>query len=100
RTASRRADRGLETVIPYQRPAQRFAPEEPDLPRTGARKLCQESAAGKPFVAGLDDAELVAVGVCEYDVTLLGELADVDVSGAESEQPCHRLLLVIERRAR
>jgi divalent metal cation (Fe/Co/Zn/Cd) transporter len=32
RAAMRRADRGLQTLIPDQRPAQRFAPEVPDLP--------------------------------------------------------------------
>ena len=33
-------------------------------------------------------------------MTLLRALADVDVPGAESERPCHRLLLVLEGRAR
>src|SRR5450755_3393406 len=32
RTAPRRADRSLQTLIPDQRPAQRFAPEVPGLP--------------------------------------------------------------------
>jgi hypothetical protein len=100
RTTPRRADRGLQTLIPDQRPAQRFAPEVPDLPRTGARKLSQESAAVKILVARLDHAELVAVGVGEHHMTLLRTLADVDVPGAELKRPCHRPLLVLQGRTR
>src|SRR5262249_53608830 len=77
-----------------------FAPERPDLLRTLARKRSDESAVGEEFVVRLDDAELVAFGVGEHDMTLLRALADVDVPGAESERPRHRLLLVIEGRAR
>ena len=100
RTAARRADRGLLVLVPDQRPAQRFAPEVPDLLRTVARKRSDESAVGEEVVARLDDAELVAFGVGEHDMTLLRALTDVDVPGAESERPRHRLLLVIEGRAR
>ena len=100
RTAARRANRGLLVLIPDQRPAQRFAPEVPDLLRTVARKRSDESAVGEEVVARLDDAELVAFGVCEHNMTLLRALTNVDVPGAESERPRHRLLLVLEGRAR
>src|SRR5258707_12536513 len=95
RTAARRANRGLLGLIPDQRPAQRFAPEVPDLLRTVARKRSDESAIGEEVVFRLDDAELVAFGVCEHNMTLLRALTDVDVPGAESERPRHRLLLVL-----
>src|SRR5215475_13397838 len=100
RTAVRRANSGLLVLIPDQRPAQRFAPEVPDLLRTVARKRSDESAVGEEVVVRLDDAELVAFGVCEHNMTLLRTLANVDVPGAERERPRHRLLLVLERRAR
>src|SRR5271166_6213392 len=98
RTAVWRANRGLLVLIPDQRPAQRFAPEVPDLPRTLAGKRSDEPAVGEEAVARLDDAELVALGVCEHDMALLRALADVDVPGAESQRPRHRLLLVLEAR--
>src|SRR5262245_19671377 len=100
RTAARRASRRLLVLIPDQRPAQRFAPEVPDLLRTVARKRADESAAREEVVVRLDDAELVAFGVCEHNMTLFRALTDVDVPGAESERPRHRLLLVLEGRAR
>src|SRR6266513_2488084 len=100
RTAARRANRGLEVPIPDQRPAQRFAPEVPDLLRTVARKRSDETAVGEEVVVRPDDAELVAFGICEHNMTLLRALTDVDVPGAESERPRHRLLLVLEGRAR
>ena len=99
RAALRRADRGLQALIPDQRPAHGLAPEVPGLPRTVARQLGEEPAAGQLLVARLDDAELVAFGVREHDMTLLRALADVDVPGAEAERPCHRLLLVLQGRA-
>jgi hypothetical protein len=100
RTAVRRANRGLLVLIPYQRPAQRFAPEVPGLLRTVARKRSDESAVGEEVVIRLDDAELVAFGVREHNMTVLGALTNVDVPGAELERPRHRLLLVLEGRAR
>src|SRR5260370_42669923 len=84
RTAVRRANRGLLVLIPDQRPAQRFAPEIPDLLRTFARKRSDESAVGEEVVVRLDDAELVAFGVCEHNMTLLLALTNVDVPGSES----------------
>src|SRR5258707_13241025 len=44
RTAPRRAHSGPLAPSPDQRPAQRFAPEVPDLLRTVARKRSDESA--------------------------------------------------------
>src|SRR3989337_2718508 len=100
RTTARRADRGLLVLVPDQRPAQRFAPEVPDVLRTVARKRPDESAVSKELVARLDDAELVALGVGEHHMILLWALTDVDVPGAEPERPGHRLPLVLEGRAR
>src|SRR5215468_6391415 len=100
RTAVGRADRGLLVLIPDQRPTQRRAPEVPDRLRTVARNLGQESAAGQELVARLYDAELIAFGVCQHDVTLLRALADIDVAAAELQRPRHRLLLVLEGCAR
>ena len=45
------------------------------------------AAVGEEVVARLDDAELVALGVGEHDVPLLGQLADVDVPATEGERP-------------
>src|SRR5689334_15705546 len=56
--AVRRADRGLLVLVPYQRPAQRLAPEVADLLRTVARERPDESAFGQEVVARLDHAEL------------------------------------------
>src|SRR5258708_5157052 len=95
RTAVRRANRGLLVLIPDQRPAERFAPEIPDLLRPVARERSDESAPGEEVVARPDDAELVAFGAREHDMTLLRALATVDVPGAEPERPRHRLLLVL-----
>src|SRR6266511_3016113 len=100
RTALRRANRGLLVLVPDQRPAQRLTPEVSDLLGTVGRKCSDESAVSKEVVARLDDAELIAFGVGEHHVTLLRALTDVDVPGAESERPRHRLLLVLEGRAR
>jgi HAMP domain-containing protein len=100
RTAVRRADRGLLVLVPDQRPAQRLAPEVPDLLRTVTRQRSDKPAVGKEVVAWLDDAELIALGVGEHDMLRVRTLTDVDVPGAESERPCHRLLLVLQRRAR
>src|SRR3954467_10899515 len=100
RTAVRRANRGLLVLVPDQRPAQRFAPEVPDLLRTVTRKRSDGPAVGEEGVVRLDDAELVAFGVCEHNMTLLRALTNVDVPGAELERPRHRLLLVLEGRAR
>src|SRR5260370_42189628 len=74
RTAARRANRGLLVLIPDQRPAQRFAPEVPGLPRTFGRERSDKSAVSKEAVARLDDAELVAFGVCEHNGTILWAL--------------------------
>src|SRR4051794_27648921 len=100
RTAARRADRGLLVLVPDQRPAQRLAPEVPDLLRTVARDRSEESAVSKEVVGWFDDAELVALGVGEHDVPLLRALTDVDVPGAKFQRPRHRLLLILKGRAR
>src|SRR5215510_7294403 len=100
RTAARRTNRGLLVLVPDQRPAQSFAPEVPDLLRAVARKRSDESAVGEEVVVGLDHAELVAFGVCEHNMSLLRALTDVDVPGPKSERPRHRVLLVLEGRAR
>src|SRR5918998_4969887 len=100
RAAVRRADRGLLVLVPDQRPAQRVAPEVPDLLRAVARERSDEPAVGEEAVARLDDAELVALGVGQHHMAFLRALTDVDVPGAESERPRHRLLLVLEGRAR
>src|SRR5438477_1651286 len=97
--AVRRADRGFFVLIPDQRPSERFAPEVPDLPRTVTRDRSETSAACEEGVVRLDDAELVAFGVGEHDVTLVRALTDVDVAGAELDQPRDRFLLVIDGRA-
>ena len=98
--AVRRADRGFFVLIPDQRPSERFAPEVPDLARTVARDRSETSAGGEEGVARLDDAELVAFGVGEHDMVVVGRLTDVDVAGAELDQPLDRFLLVVERRGR
>jgi len=85
RTAARRANRGLLVLIPDQRPAQRRAPEVPDLLRTVTRQRSDESTLGEEAVARLDDAELVAFGVGEHHVTLARALTNVDVPSAEGE---------------
>src|SRR5256885_12860209 len=71
-TAVRRADRGLLVLVPDQRPAQRLAPEVPDLLRTVARERADESAVGGEVVARLDDAELIGFGVGEHHEVLVG----------------------------
>ena len=99
-TTTRRANRRLLVLVPDQGPAKRLAPEVPDVLRAVARKRSYESAVGEETVARLDDAELVALGVCEHDVRRLGTLANLDVPPAEFERPRHRLLLVREGGAR
>ena len=100
RAAVRRANRGLLVLIPDQRPAQRFAPEVPDFLGTLTGKRSDESAVGEKLIVWLDDAELIAFGVGEHNVSLLRSLTNVEVPGAEPERPRHRLLLVLKRRAR
>src|SRR5687768_12291779 len=100
RTTERRANCGLLVLIPDQGPPQRLTPEVANLLRTVARKRADESALGKEGVPWLDDAELVALGVGENDVSLLRALTDIDVPGAEFQRPRHRLPLVLRRRAR
>src|SRR6478672_3971568 len=70
--AMRRLDRGLLVLVPHQRPAQRLAPEQTDPPGTVAGDLAEEPAPGEVGVARLDHAELVALGVGQDDVALLG----------------------------
>ncbi len=45
--AVRRLDRGLLVLVPHQRPAQRLAPKEADLPVAVAGELPEEAAPGK-----------------------------------------------------
>src|SRR5262249_1876873 len=59
RTAGGRANRGLLILIPDQGPAQRLAPEVPNLLRAFAGKRPDESAVGEEVVIRLDDAEFV-----------------------------------------
>ena len=63
RTTMWRANRRLLVLVPDQGPAQRFAPEVPDVLRAVAGKCSDESAVGKEVVVRLNDAELVALGV-------------------------------------
>ena len=100
RTAARRTDCGLLVLVPDQRPAQRLAPEVPDLLRAVARERSDKSAVSKELVVRFDDAELIALGVGEHHMALLRALTDVDVASAEFERPGHRLLLVLQGRAR
>jgi S-adenosylmethionine-dependent methyltransferase len=100
RTAVRRADRGLLVLVPDQRPPQRLTPEVPDRLRAVARKRADEPTVGEEGVTRPDDAELVAFGVGEHHMALIGALADVDVPGAEPDRPRHRVLLVLEGRTR
>ena len=89
-------DRGLFVLIPDQRPSERVAPEVPDRSRTVAGDRSEASAAGEEGVVRLDDAELVAFGVGEHDVSVVGTLTDVDVAGAELDQPRDRFRLVVD----
>ena len=98
--AVRRTDRGFLVSIPDQRPSQRRAPEIPNLPRPHSTVDRSETpATGEELVLRLDDAELVAFGVGEHDMTLVWALTDEDV-GAELDQSRDRLLLVIDGRGR
>src|SRR5207253_1551223 len=81
-------------LVPHQRPAQRLAPEEADLPGAVAGELPEQAAPGEEGVARLDHAELVALGVGQDDVPLLGALPDIEVAGAEPQRRRHRVLLV------
>src|SRR4051812_18346343 len=87
RSALRGLDRRLLVLVPDQRPAQRLAPEVADGGQTVAGQRADESAAGEKVAAGFGDAELVALGIREHEVSLLGQLTDVDVSPAEGERP-------------
>jgi len=69
-----------------RRPAQRLGPDEPDLPGAVAGELAEKAAAGQERAAGLDHAELIALGIGQHDVPLVCELADVKVVGAELER--------------
>src|SRR5580700_6286429 len=82
-SAVRRANRGLLVLIPHQRPPECLAPEVPDVPRSLARNLGKEAAAGEEAGARLDDAELVALGVGEHHMALLRALANVHGPRAE-----------------
>jgi hypothetical protein len=99
RTTARRLDRGLLVLVPDQRPAQRRAPEVPDLLGAVAVDRSDEAAVGEEVVPRLDDAELVPFGIGEHHVRLFLALSDVDVPAAELERPRHCLLLVLEGRA-
>src|SRR5690348_6700921 len=74
RTAVWGANRGLLVLIPHQRPAECVAPEVPDLLRPVARQRSDEAAVGQERVPRLDDAELVALGICEHHMSLLRAL--------------------------
>ena len=60
----------------------------------------ETSAGGQEGVLGLDDAELVPFRIGEHDVRIVRALTDVEVPGAQLEQPRHRRLLVVERGGR
>jgi hypothetical protein len=57
-------------------------------------------AAGEEVVARPDQAELVAFGVGEHDVALVGRLPDVDVPTAQLDQPGGRISLTVDRGGR
>ena len=96
RAALGRLDRGLLVLVPDEGPAQRLAPEVSDGLGAVAGHFPHEPAAGQEAVARLDDAELVALGVGQHHVLLLGQLPDVKVVRAESERLRHRRRLVLE----
>jgi hypothetical protein len=98
--AAGRVDRGFFVLIPDQGPSKRSAPEVSDLPRTVARDRSETSAVSEEGVVRLDDAELVAFGVGEHDMLVVWALTDVDVAGAEVDQPLDCFHLVIDGRAR
>ena len=100
RPAVRRPDRGLLVLVPDQRPAERLAPEVPDLLGAVAGERAEKPQSARNALPGLDDAELVALRVGQHDVALLRPLADVDVPAAELERPGHRPPLVLEGGAR
>src|SRR5207245_2171816 len=57
-------------------------------------------AVSEEGIVRLDDAELVALGVGEHDMLVVGALTDIDVAGPELDQPLDRFPLVIDGRAR
>jgi hypothetical protein len=85
---------------PNERPFEYVAPEQADLPAAVARDLVEEAAAGEEVVSRPDHAELVAAGVCQNDVVLLGELPDVEVAATEPQCRLDRVALVLERGTR
>jgi hypothetical protein len=85
------------SLIPDQRPAQHGAPEDPDISRAVAGDRPESAAPGEELVGRLDQTELVAVGIGENDVLVVGTLADIDVPSAEIEEVFDRLGLVVER---
>ena len=95
-----RTNGGLFVLIPDQWPSKRLAPEVTDRPRAVAVDRSQTWATREEVVVGLDDAELVAFGVGEHDMPIVGVLTDVDVMRAEADQPLDRFVLVIDRRGR
>ena len=99
RAAVRRLDRGLLVLVPDQRPAQRLAPEVPDRLRAVAGQRADEPAVGEEVVARLDDAELVALGVGEHDVALLGRWPTSRCRPPSASARATVCLLVVERRA-
>src|SRR5579872_4724509 len=93
-----RLDGRLLVLIPDQRPSERFAVEAPEGPRTVAVDRTKAWAAGEEAVVRLDDAELVALGVGEHDMGLVGALTDVDVARTDGQERAHRVVLVVNRR--
>src|SRR4029078_3341879 len=91
------SDRGFAVLIPDQRPAEHCAPEDSDISRAVAGDRSESAASGEELVGRLDQTELVAVGIGENDVPVVGTLADIDVASAEPEQAFDRLGLVVER---
>src|SRR5258708_7195964 len=93
-----RLDRRLLVLIPHQRPSERFAEEGPEGPRTVAVARPEAWAAGEEAVVRLNDAELVALGIGEHDMGVVGVLTDVDVPGTDRQELAHCVLLVVDRR--
>jgi len=87
-------------LIPDQRPSERFGEEAPEGPRAVTVDRPKARTAGEEAVVGLDDAELVALGIGEHDMGVVGVLTDVDVSRTDRQERGHRVVLVVERRGR
>jgi hypothetical protein len=71
-----------------------------DLPGTVAGQLAEEPQSVRKLLPGSITQNSFVFRVREHHVPLLRELTDIDVPGAQCQRSRHRLLLVLERRAR